>query len=87
MTGLIRGKVPAAIRGAGTDSVHRRTRHYESPGGMWAVRWGRNVYERAIRELVAEINSECLEFVRLYKKDDLTPSEEHSFDTKNWSCG
>ena len=38
---------------------------YEKHHVLWSVHWGRNRYERAIAELVAEINAKCFERARL----------------------
>lgn len=47
----------------------RHLSHYVSTRMAWVTSWGREVYERAIRELVAEIDRGCLEPIRLRSRE------------------
>ena len=66
----------AQSAGPSTDSLSRffanQLSGYERSHQLWAVNWGRNVYERAVRELVRELDSECFEQFRILGR--LSPS-------------
>lgn len=66
-------------------------RLYEETHQSWVLNWGRNVYDQAVRELVAEIDTKCLEkkriLNRLYKTD--TATREHlrqRLRNEEWMC-
>lgn len=44
----------------------------------WVLRLGRQVYEQSVRELVATINAQCFEQVRLFRRAMRTPDQVES---------
>lgn len=58
-----------------------RTDRYEQHVTSWVASWGRNRYEQAIRELVAEIDARCLEKHRMMER-----AAQHNPDTHEWKA-
>lgn len=76
--------------------VWRQMEGLERTHQEWVASWGRNIYERAIREFVARIDAECLEKVRTRRRmlgpqADGSASEQFAryqdfLNSREWLC-
>jgi hypothetical protein len=56
---------------------------YERTHITWAAEWGRQAYERGIRELVAEIDAKCLDRLRASRR--ILPSSAGGSPADRWA--
>lgn len=72
--------------------VYPMIRGMESTHQEWVLRWGRQRYEQAIREMVREIDVGCFEKSRAIRRAVAESNQERSaaimreVDAKRWSC-
>lgn len=85
-----------SARTALPDSVVRkvlsRLDYFEVTYNTWVINYGRNVYERALRELIAKVDATCFEKTRLQQEIARLPeaSRDAAYKSriidKQWGC-
>ena len=84
--------------GPSVDSLARTlfdyTSAYARNDGTWVASWGRNTYERAVREMVREIDTDCFEKFRVLRRLSNISAKEperrqqvvRELLSRNWGC-
>ncbi len=94
---LVSSLLPKTTQARQVDSLTENVawwwlRHHQENHQEWVVRWGRQRYEQAIREMVRRIDTECFERTRAYSrlafKRDSARAEalRAQIQAKDWLC-
>lgn len=75
------------------EKVWEFTEGYRRIDQAWVAHWGRNAYERAMRELVAEIDSKCFDKIRALRRVQPGPDASRALRSyrdfvasRKWMC-